>query len=93
LGLGLGGWKGGFCFQAIFGVESGLSSVHSETGLLMQVLLGVRGEDLVGGGKTEDFFFSFPLFLMCSCDVPSKFLTGSPNVPQVHNVFPNMFFV
>ncbi len=32
LGLRLGGWRGGFFFQAVFGVESGLSSVHLDTG-------------------------------------------------------------
>ncbi len=31
---------------------------------------------LMGAG-TEDFFFSFPCFLMCSHGVPSKFLMGS----------------
>jgi hypothetical protein len=30
---------------------------------------------------------------MCSHDVPFKFLMGSQNVPQVHNVFPNMFSI
>jgi len=41
----------------------------------------------------ERFFFCFPCFLMCSHGVPSKFLMGFRNVPQVHNVFPNMFSV
>jgi len=45
------------------------------------------------GGDREDFFFNFPCFLMCSHDVPFKFLMGSHNVPQVHNVFPNMFSI
>jgi len=39
------------------------------------------------GGDREDFFFSFPCFLMCSHDVPFKLLMGSHNVPQVHKVF------
>jgi len=30
---------------------------------------------------------------MCSHDVPFKFLMGSHNVSQVHNVFPNMFSI
>ncbi len=30
---------------------------------------------------------------MCSHDGPFKFLIGSHTVPQVHNVFPNMFFI
>jgi hypothetical protein len=30
---------------------------------------------------------------MCSHDVPLKFLMGFHNVPQVHNVFPNMFSI
>jgi hypothetical protein len=56
LGLGLGGWRGGFFFKAVFGVESGLS---------MQVLLGaagVKGQDLfsfqpIGRGKVPCFYF------------------------------------
>jgi hypothetical protein len=51
----------------------------------------VRGEDLFSfqpirgpklGGNRKDFFFSFPYFLMCSHNVPFKFLMGSHNVPQ-----------
>jgi len=57
---------------------------------------GMGGEDLFSfqpiggpklGGDREDFFFSFPCFLMCSHDVPFKLLMGSHNVPQVHKVF------
>jgi hypothetical protein len=44
-------------------------------------------------GEGRFFFSSFPCFLMCSHGVPSKFLMGSQNVPQVHNVFLNMFFI
>jgi hypothetical protein len=45
----------------------------------------------LGGGK--DFFSIFPCFPMCSHGVPSKFLMGSQCVPQVHNVFLNMFYI
>jgi hypothetical protein len=45
----------------------------------------------LGGGK--DFFSIFPCFPMCSHGVPSKFLMGSQYVPQVHNVFLNMFYI
>jgi hypothetical protein len=42
--LGVGGrLEGRFFFQAIFGVDSGLSSVHLDTGLSMQVLFGGQG--------------------------------------------------
>jgi hypothetical protein len=65
LGLELGGWRGGFFFQVVFGVESGLSSVHSDIGLSMEVLLGaawVRREDLfsfqpIGRAKVPYFYF------------------------------------
>jgi hypothetical protein len=45
------------------------------------------------GGKGFFFFFILPRFPMCSHGVPSKFLMGFQNVPQVHNVFPNMFSI
>jgi len=109
----VGRLKGRFFFQAIFGVESGLSSVHSDTGHWTFHVSFIGGEGggfiflsanrkgqgalflflLNWGGGTKDFFFSFLCFLMCSHGVPSKFLMGSRNVPQVHNVFPNMFSV
>jgi len=99
LGLRLGGCRleGRFFFSSVCGVENGLSRV--DTGHSMQVLLGTAGgggEDLFSfqpiggpklGGDREDFFFSFPCFLMCSHDVPFKLLMGSHNVPQVHKVF------
>ncbi len=44
-------------------------------------------------GGEKDFFFIFPSFPMCSHYVPSRFLMGSQFVPQVPNVFPNMFFI
>ncbi len=40
-------------FQAVFGVESGLSRVHLDTGLSMQVLFGTA----VGGGGRGGFIF------------------------------------
>jgi len=54
-----------FFFQAVFGVENELSIFHSDTGLSMQVLLGVagvRGEDLfsfqpIGRAKVPSFYF------------------------------------
>jgi len=91
-------------FSSVCGVESGLSRV--DTGLSMQVLLGTArgagGKDLfsfqpIRGPKLRGirkiFFFNFPCFLICSHNVPFKFLMGSHNVPQVHNVFPNMFSI
>ncbi len=48
----VGGWRGGFFFQAVFGVENGqsMSTWTVDNGLSMQVLFGREGEDL----------FSFP---------------------------------
>ncbi len=46
----------------------------------------------VGGGQ-KDFFPIFPCFPMCSDGVSCKFLMGSQYVPQVHNVFLNMFSI
>ncbi len=50
----VGGWRGGFLFQAVFGVESGLS---------MQVLFGRGGEDLFSfqpmGRPKVPCFYSF----------------------------------
>ncbi len=45
----------------------------------------------LGGGREKIFFFNFPCFLIVPMVFPFKFLMGSQNVPQVHNVFPNMF--
>ncbi len=45
------------------------------------------------GGGTKFFFFSFPYSLMCSHGVPFKFLMGFQNVPQIHNVFLNIFSI
>ncbi len=93
-----------FFFSSVCGVESGLSRV--DTGLSMQVLLGTAGGGGRKGfiflstnrraqvrGDKEDFFFNFPCFLICSHDVPFEFIMGSHNVPEVHNVFPNMFSI
>jgi hypothetical protein len=108
--LGVGGrLEGRFFFQAIFSVHSGLSSVHLNTGLSMQLLSWGGGGFffLSGNGKAQgasllfllsleggkDFFFILPCFPMCPHGVPSTFLMGSPYVPQVHNVFPNMFSI
>ncbi len=41
----------------------------------------------------EGFFFFFPWFPMCSHYVPLKFPSGCQYVPQVPNVFPNMFSI
>ncbi len=85
----MGGWRGGFIFQVVFGVESGLS---------MQVLFGRVGGRftflsangkaqgalllfLLSLGDVKDFFSIFPCFPMCSHGVPSKFLMGSQCVP------------
>ncbi len=57
------------------------------------IFLSANKRAQVRGGQERFFFFSFPCFLMCSHDVPFKFLMGSHNVPQVHNVFPNMFSI
>jgi hypothetical protein len=38
-------------------------------------------------------FFVFPWFPMCSHYVPFKFPSGCEYVPQVPNVFPNMFSI
>ncbi len=99
----VGGWRGGFFFQAVFGVDSGQWTFHASficargggfiflsangkaQGALLLFLLSL------GGGK--DFFSIFPCFPMCSHGVPSKFLMGSQCVPQVHNVFINMFCI
>ncbi len=109
--LGGGGrLEGRFFCQAVFGVDSGLSSVHLDTGLSMQVLfeggggfvfLSANGKGQgalflfllsLEGGK--DFFFFILLYLlMCSHGVPSKVLMCCQYVPQVHNVFPNMFSI
>jgi hypothetical protein len=69
-GFKVGRLEGRFFFQVIFGVESGLSSVHLNighwnSGLSMQVLLGaagVKGEDLfsfqpIGRAKVPCFYF------------------------------------
>jgi hypothetical protein len=74
---GGGGDRGGFIF---------LSANRRAQGALLLFLSNYRGT-----GK--NFFFNFPCFLMCSHDVPFKFLMGSHNVPEVHNVFPNMFSI
>jgi len=83
------GWRGGFFFKAIFGVESGLS---------IQVLLGRgRGEiyfpfsqwegprclasiPFKFWGGEKGFFSISPYFPMCSQGVPFKFLMGSQYV-------------
>ncbi len=67
MGLGLGGWRGGLFFQVVFGVESGLSSVHSDTRhwtfhASFIGVAGVRGEDLfsfqpIGKAKVSCFYF------------------------------------
>jgi len=57
--------EGRFFFQAVFGVESGLSSVYLDSGLSMQVLLGkgVVGRDLFSfqpmGRLKVPCFYSF----------------------------------
>jgi len=56
-----------FSFQVVFGVESGLSSVHLDIGLSMEVLFGAArgagGEDLFSfqpiGGPKVPCFYSF----------------------------------
>jgi hypothetical protein len=48
---------------------------------------------LLSLGGVKDFFSIFPCFPMCSHGVPSKFLMSSQYVPQVHNVFLNMFYI
>jgi hypothetical protein len=48
---------------------------------------------LLSLGDEKDFISIFPYFPMCSHNVPSKFLMGSQCVPQVHNVFLNMFCI
>jgi hypothetical protein len=94
-------WR--FFFQAVFGVECEQWTFHASfiwargggffflsangkaQGALLLFLLSL-------GGK-KDFFSIFPCFPMCSHNVPSKFLMGSQCVPQVHNVFLNMFYI
>ncbi len=44
-------------------------------------------------GAGEGFFFIFTWFPMCSHYVPFRFPMGFQYVPQVPNVFPNMFFI
>jgi hypothetical protein len=96
----VGGWRGGFFFQAVFGVESGQA---------MQVLFGPGGRiyfpfnqwegprclafiPFKFGGQ-EGFFFHFSLFPNVLSRCSSKFLMGSQYVPQVHNAFLNMFCI
>jgi len=62
-----------------------LSANGKAQGALFLFLLSLGGE--------KDFFSIFPCFPMCSHVVPSKFLMGSQCVPQVHNVFLNMFCI
>jgi len=79
----------GLSMQVLFGHGGGgfifLSANGKAQGALLLVLLSL------GGGK--DFLSIFPYFPMCSHGVPSKFLMGSQCVPQVHNVFLNMFYI
>jgi hypothetical protein len=58
----VGGWRGGFFFQAIFGVESGqsMSIWIVDSGLSMQVLFGEVGGEV----------FSFKLYLVWRVDSP-----------------------
>ncbi len=46
-----------------------------------------------GWGRVEDYYFFFPCFPLCSQYVPFKFSMGSQYVPQVPNVFPNIFSI
>jgi len=46
----LGGWKGDFFFQVVFGVESGLSSVHSDIGHWTFHASFIGGSGGEGGG-------------------------------------------
>ncbi len=103
--------EGRFFFQAVFGVKSGWSNVHFDTGLFiifMQVLFGAGGRRricfLSANGKAqgalflflggwEGFFFHFSLFPNVLHGVPNGFSMGSQYVPQVHNVFPNIFSI
>ncbi len=61
----VGGWRGGFFFQTIFGVESGqsMSTWTVDSGLSMQVLFGCGGEDLFSfqpmGRPKVPCFYSF----------------------------------
>jgi hypothetical protein len=79
----------GLSMQVLFGRGGGgfifLSTNGKAQGALLLFLLSL------GGGR--DFFSIFPCFSMCSHTVPSKFLMGSQYVPQVHNVFLNMFSI
>jgi hypothetical protein len=45
------------------------------------------------GGGEKGIFFIFPWFPMRSHYVPFKFSMGSQYLPQVSNVFPNIFSV
>jgi len=61
----VGGWRGGFFFQVVFGVESGqsMSTWTVDSGLSMQVLFGRGGEDLFSfqpmGRPKVPCFYSF----------------------------------
>jgi hypothetical protein len=59
----VGGWRRGFFFQAVFGVESRLFSVYLDSGLFMKVLFRRGGEGFVflsaNGRPKVPFFYSF----------------------------------
>ncbi len=46
-----------------------------------------------GGSQRRNFFSGFPWFPLCSLYDPNKFSSCSQQVPQVLNVFPNMFSI
>ncbi len=95
--LGVGGrLEGRFFFQAVFGVDSGLSSVHLDMDFPCQFFFGEENLfsfQAIGRPKVpcfysfqvwragRIFFFILPCFPMCSHGVRSKFLMGSQYVP------------
>jgi len=87
----VGGWRGVFFFQVVFGVDSGQWTFHASF-IWAQgggfIFLSANGKAqsalllfLLSLGGEKDFFSIFPYFPMCSHGVPSKFL-------MVPNVFP-----
>jgi hypothetical protein len=82
LSLGVGvvrGWRGGFFFQVVFGVESGLSMSTwiVDSGLSIQVLLGgARFIFLSANGKAQGALLLFLLSLGGEKDFFSFFLVS-----------------